>query len=45
MPLTTQDLAANLRKQHQEEIDTHLQEIERQRLEIEKLQNELKNKG
>ena len=45
MPLTTQDLAANLRKQHQEEIDAHLQEIEKQRLEIERLQNELKNKG
>ena len=45
MPLTTQDLAAALEKQRQEEAEAHLKEIERQRLEIERLQNELKNKG
>jgi hypothetical protein len=42
MPLTTADLAAALDRQHQEEAEAHVKEIERQRLEIERLQAELK---
>jgi hypothetical protein len=42
MPLTTEDLAAALDKQHHEEFEEQLKVIEHQRLEIERLQNQLK---
>jgi hypothetical protein len=41
MPLTTEDLAAELDRQHHEEFEAKLREVERQRLEIERLQEEL----
>jgi hypothetical protein len=44
MPLTTADLAAALDRQHQEEENEQLNEIERQRQEIERLQAELNQK-
>jgi hypothetical protein len=40
MPLTTEDLAAALDRQHHEEFEAQLQEIERQRREIEQLKVE-----
>jgi hypothetical protein len=45
MPLTTQDLAAALDRQHHEEFEAQLQEVERQRLEIERLHAELNAKN
>jgi hypothetical protein len=39
MPLTTEDLAAALERQHKEDIEAHLQEEARLRHEIEQLQN------
>jgi hypothetical protein len=41
MPLTTEDLAAALDRQHHEEFEEHLREIERQRQEIELLHAQL----
>jgi hypothetical protein len=38
MPLTTEDLAAALDRQHHEEFEEHVREVERQRQEIERLQ-------
>jgi hypothetical protein len=43
MPLTTEDLAATLDKQHHEEFEAQVKEIERHRLEIERLQKEINN--
>jgi hypothetical protein len=43
MPLTTEDLAAALDRQHHEEFESQVKEIERQRLEIERLQKEINN--
>jgi hypothetical protein len=40
MPLTTEDLAATLDRQHHEEFEAHVREIELQRQEIERLQAE-----
>jgi hypothetical protein len=37
MPLTTKDLAAGIHRQHQDEMEDMLQEIERLRREIERL--------
>jgi hypothetical protein len=45
MPLTTEDLAAALDRQHHEDFEAQLQEVERQRREIDRLQTELKAKG
>jgi hypothetical protein len=45
MPLTTEDLAAELDRQHHEEFEAKLREVERQRLEIERLHEELKAKN
>jgi hypothetical protein len=44
MPLTTEDLAADLDKEHHEEFEAQIQEIERHRLEIERLQKLINNK-
>jgi hypothetical protein len=44
MPLTTEDLAAALDRQHHEEFEAHVREVERQRQEIERLQAELNAK-
>ena len=44
MPLTTQDLAAALDRQHHEEYEAHVREVERQRLEIERLEAALNAK-
>jgi hypothetical protein len=41
MPLTTEDLAAALDRQHHEEFESQVKEIERQRLDIERLQKEM----
>jgi hypothetical protein len=41
MPLTTEDLAATLDRQHHEEFEAQLREVERQRQEIERLHTEL----
>jgi hypothetical protein len=41
MPLSFQDLADTLDRQHHEEFEAHVREIERQRQEIERLQAEL----
>jgi hypothetical protein len=41
MPLTTEDLAAALDRQHHEEFEEHVREIERQRQEIERLNAQL----
>jgi hypothetical protein len=38
MPLTTEDLVSALDNQHHEEFEAQMQEVERQRLEIERLQ-------
>jgi hypothetical protein len=45
MPLTTEDLAAALDRQHHEEFESRMQEVERQRREIERLQAELNAKN
>jgi hypothetical protein len=45
MPLTTEDLAAELDRQHHEEFEAHVKEVELQRQEIERLQAQLKAKG
>jgi hypothetical protein len=45
MPLTTEDLAAALDRQHHEEFEVRMQEVERQRREIERLQAELNAKN
>ena len=44
MPITTQDLAAALDRQHHEEYEAHVREVERQRLEIERLEAALNAK-
>jgi hypothetical protein len=44
MPLTTEDLAAVLDRQHHENFDAQMREIERHRQEIERIQAELKAK-
>ncbi|MDR2359517.1 MAG: hypothetical protein LBD87_06955 [Prevotellaceae bacterium] len=44
MPLTTEDLAAALDRQHHEDFEEQLREVERQRQEIERLQTELASK-
>jgi hypothetical protein len=44
MPYTTEDLAALVDKQHHEEYEAQLREIERHRQEVERLMNELKSK-
>ena len=44
MPLTTEDLAAALDRQHHEDFEAQLQEVERHRQEIERLQAELNAK-
>ncbi|MDR3141799.1 MAG: hypothetical protein LBU37_08770 [Tannerellaceae bacterium] len=44
MPLSTEDLIARLDKQHHEDFELHMQEVERQRLEIERLHAELEAK-
>ncbi|MDR1454170.1 MAG: hypothetical protein LBJ01_00825 [Tannerella sp.] len=44
MPLTTEDLAATLDRQHHEDFDAQMQEIERHRQEIERIQAELNAK-
>jgi hypothetical protein len=44
MPLTTEDLAAALDRQHHEEFEAHVREVERQRQEIEQLHAELEAK-
>jgi hypothetical protein len=44
-PLTTEDLAAALDRQHHEDFEAQVREIEVQRLEIERLQAELNAKG
>jgi hypothetical protein len=41
MPLTTEDLAVALDRQHHEEFEAQLREVERQRQEIERLNAEL----
>jgi arginyl-tRNA synthetase len=38
MPLTTEDLAAALDRQHHEEFEAHILEVERHRQEIERLE-------
>jgi hypothetical protein len=38
MPLTTEDLAAALDRQHHEDFEAQVQEVERQRQEIERMQ-------
>jgi hypothetical protein len=45
MPLTTEDLAAALDRQHHEDFEAQVREIELQRREIERLQAELNAKG
>ena len=45
MPLTTEDLAAALDRQHHEDFEAQMQEVERHRQEIERLQNELRVKN
>jgi hypothetical protein len=45
MPLTTEDMAATIDKEHHEEFEAQIKEIERQRLEIERLQKEINNQG
>ncbi|MDR1456320.1 MAG: hypothetical protein LBJ01_11755 [Tannerella sp.] len=44
MPRTTEDLAATLDRQHHEDFDAQMQEIERHRQEIERIQTEMKAK-
>jgi hypothetical protein len=44
MPYTTEDLASLVDKQHHEEYEAQLREIERHRQEVERLMNELKSK-
>jgi hypothetical protein len=44
MPLTTEDLAAALDRQHHEDFEAQIRETERHRLEIERLQAELNSK-
>jgi hypothetical protein len=44
MPLTTEDLAAALDRQHHEEFEAQMREVERQRQEIERLHAELNAK-
>jgi hypothetical protein len=44
MPLTTEDLAAALDRQHHAEFEAQMQEVERQRQEIERLHAELEAK-
>jgi hypothetical protein len=44
MPLTTEDLAATIDRQHHEDFETQLQEVERQRQEAERLHAELNAK-
>ncbi|MDR1454307.1 MAG: hypothetical protein LBJ01_01530 [Tannerella sp.] len=44
MPLTTGDLIAELDRQHHEDYENQIREVERQRQEIERLQAELKTK-
>jgi hypothetical protein len=44
MPLTTNDLLAALDRQHHEDFEEHIREVERQRQEIERLQAELASK-
>jgi hypothetical protein len=44
MPLTTEDLAAALDRQHHEEFEAQVRETERQRQEIERLHAELNAK-
>jgi hypothetical protein len=44
MPLTTEDLAAALDRQHHEDFEEQVREVERQRQEIERLQAELAGK-
>jgi len=44
MPLTTEDLAATLDRQHHENFEAQMQEVERQRREIEQLHSELNEK-
>jgi hypothetical protein len=44
MPLTTEDLAAALNRQHYEEFEAQLREVECQRQEIERLHTELNAK-
>ncbi|MDR1623878.1 MAG: hypothetical protein LBS04_02780 [Tannerellaceae bacterium] len=41
MPFSTEDLAAHLDRQHHEDFEAQVQEVERQRLEIERLRSEL----
>jgi hypothetical protein len=45
MPLTTEDLAATIDRQHHEDFETQLQEVERQRQEAERLHVELNAKN
>jgi hypothetical protein len=40
MPLTTEDLAAALDRQHHEEFEAQMREVERQRQEIARMQAE-----
>ncbi|MDR1383017.1 MAG: hypothetical protein LBJ67_04095 [Planctomycetaceae bacterium] len=44
MPLTTEDLAAALDRQHHEDVEAQMKEVEIHRQEIERLQNELNEK-
>jgi hypothetical protein len=41
MPLTTEDLAAAIDRQHHEEFEAHVRETEMHRQEVERLQAEL----
>jgi hypothetical protein len=45
MPLTTEDLASSLDRQHHEEYGDHIREVERQRQEIEQLRSALAAAG
>jgi hypothetical protein len=45
MPLTTEDLAAALDRQHHEDFEAQMREVERQRQEIERLHAELANEN
>ncbi|MDR1562183.1 MAG: hypothetical protein LBS54_03715 [Dysgonamonadaceae bacterium] len=45
MPLTTEDLVRAIDRQHHEEFEEHILEVERQRQEIERLQKELRTKN
>jgi hypothetical protein len=42
MPFMSEDVVAELDRRHHEEFEEHIREVERQRLEIERLQAELK---